>query len=584
MREPSNEIPTLPLTAVPVPISNLHQSTLPELVVSIPSPLQPDEPPTPADPVNPFDHPEFLSSFPPWIRQMFRIHHFPSLRFHPLLWNHQVAFFCGGYHYRYGTIYVTVKSALWQLAEYGGTAPSTLTSSSPTRSRLSAILSVLYYIQGVRQAYNVPNPSQISIVCDDEAVLNRVERIVTNGKVPATSNHYDLYSHILSLYKSLGINDCTFYAATITKNNQGLEGEPKYIMYHLRKKAATLHHDMLRPLQPPALSETSPVTFSIAGDSVHDKHDFLTHCACTSPALSAYLCHKYNWTSSLPNSIDWHPHGRALINLTYESRVRLTKFIYDWLPTNVHQHRIDPSIPEHCIGCGELETASHILWCPTREVLREEIKDDIETFLKGSNPEISKLILAGLFEWSNPENIPPISPDTPKRFRPAALAQTKLGWNQLWYGRLCTQWGDLVSADRIKRGKGLHPDVWAQFLNRRIWRGVEKLWDARNKAQHKADEEDPSTTSRLKAQIKALYLAAQALPAADQLPFSVPIADILQLSRTQQQHWIEIHAQYISTQTKQAAIRAKKGVQDIRNFFTRKPPPSVHSSPDDKPP
>ena len=125
-------------------------------------------------------------------------------------------------------------------------------------------------------------------------------------------------------------------------------------------------------------------------------------------------------------------------------------------------------------------------------------------------------------------------------------------------------------------------------LIKQLWHGILGCWNIRCKLQHTADEMDPTTTSRLKAQIQAIYNHSHNLTAEDQLPFRIPIENILSLPTIQQRSWIANHQSYLNTKTKQAQQRSLMGVHDIRTYFQPKQPtPSQtqpNTSPDDKPP
>ena len=210
---------------------------------------------------------------------------------------------------------------------------------------------------------------------------------------------------------------------------------------------------LISPSETPITNTHNPVTLTITNQAIHRNRETMVTHAAASPDVRQHMNTKYNWTKNECDSIDWQPHGRALTNLPYHNRVNITKFIHGWIATNDRMNYYDPTIPTTCEACGEhTETNQHFLWCPNRarQTHRTALKMQFHKWLTlHMDEDMAHLLLEGLFEWST-------KPSTlPKDITPTALQavkdQEKIGWNQLWYGRLSSHWGATQAERRRKR-------------------------------------------------------------------------------------------------------------------------------------
>jgi hypothetical protein len=304
--------------------------------------------------------------------------------------------------------------------------------------------------------------------------------------------------------------------------------------------------------------------------------------------MRTYCNKKFNWKKDECNWIDWNPLGRALTNLNFKQRINITKFIHGWLGVNKRCHDYDDSVPIACGSCGHhCETQTHFLWCEStpRIAHRISLQRSLSAWLdRRTDPVVADLLMTGLFQWAKDPTLIKLPPILSPEIAAAVKEQTAIGWDQLWFGRLSSRWSDIHATRRtdlhLESGAplGQESELWVQQFIKFVWIGVLTMWKTRNDYQHEADKNDPTTTTRLKHQIDALYLAADLLPAVDRIPFQQPKEKILRLTIEHQKNWIEIHQEFFHHQNKRAAIQAQLGVQGIRSYFTSLP------STDDKPP
>lgn len=361
-------------------------------------------------------------------------------------------------------------------------------------------------------------------------------------------------------------------------------------------RAMNEHNDFLNPHECPPTTASNSVSLRLGETIIHKDLEFHVRAAASSPELRAYMARKYHWDDWLCDCIDWFPHGRALANCAYSKRVTITKFIHGWLPINKRLHEYDKSVPTKCATCNEpVESQQHFLYCncDSRHAHRTLLRSNLEEWVgRKAPPAMKEILLKGLFEWAE-SNRAILPPNIDNATRSAAMEQEKIGWHQLWRGRLSTKWGDIFAQHRTEVHKrsgdsttlGISAEEWTRQFIKRVWTGVLEMWEIRNTAQHNQDMADSTTTARLASQIKSIFDASKQLSADAQAPFQTPMDQILKLPLAAQKNWITIHQSFIKQLSKRTANNATANTRDIRSYFPVKlPPTSTATSHDDKPP
>jgi hypothetical protein len=119
-------------------------------------------------------------------------------------------FTCYGYHYRFGSTAVVVHSGDTIYATFSGTAPSSIVSSSSTRSHLSAILSGYLYVQCMIECFSWPCPAYLFMHIADDNIATRLNRFLQDQILPYNANHYDLYQAIMETVETYELMDTIF--------------------------------------------------------------------------------------------------------------------------------------------------------------------------------------------------------------------------------------------------------------------------------------------------------------------------------------------------------------------------------------
>jgi hypothetical protein len=80
-------------------------------------------------------------------------------------------------------------------------------------------------------------------------------------------------------------------------------------------------------------------------------------------------------------------------------------------------------------------------------------------------------------EWNGPEE--PIQQQIRSAFK---KAQTKIGWDQFFHGRIVTAWRKPIGMyDKIRQpGKSFTPDQWMRTVIKELWEFSIAIWKQRN--------------------------------------------------------------------------------------------------------
>jgi hypothetical protein len=136
-----------------------------------------------------------------------------------------------------------------------------------------------------------------------------------------------------------------------------------------------------------------------------------------------------------------------------------------------------------------------------------------------TRPYLQDLLLIAIEAWFNDEDadfspIPPI-------YSTLILQQTRIGWRQLFNGRISTEWARLQ--DEYLPDQGLHTKkktglLWATQLLTSIWEGWNLVWTIRNEVIHGHDQASRHRIQRqeVEHEIKAIYDEREHLLPADQ--------------------------------------------------------------------
>jgi hypothetical protein len=156
-----------------------------------------------------------------------------------------------------------------------------------------------------------------------------------------------------------------------------------------------------------------------------------------------FLCKKHQWDEQAFNDIAWEAHRRALNQLQHKKTI-LIKYVNGIAPVGKMVNRYDKKYAINCQSCeAAIETQDHLITCinPKREAWRQNLLNNIKTVMDTykAPQEMKILIVRGIKQammeptTEGPNNIPP-------ELTSVAIAQGKIGWNQLLKGRISKEW------------------------------------------------------------------------------------------------------------------------------------------------
>ena len=280
---------------------------------------------------------------------------------------------------------------------------------------------------------------------------------------------YDLWQESMSLIDKLQTTVTTMHVKAhqddLLKKDFGGVGPMKRDAHYniIVDKIAEIKRETLQICSNTIPAPSIKAAITIRGNIVtsntirHIEHEL------TGKPLIAYLIRQNKWTEPTFHTIDWDAHNRYLTKLPYLKTIKVVKYIHNWQNTTGAQkelfdkHRDEPEHQQHeymCpMKCGCHETAQHFLRC-------EKINSSAETsrVLKSlrkwfananTNQVLTTTLMHCIREWlqfGNEPNTNDLDISNERNYQTimqAIEAQSEIGWDQFFKGRIALQWGDI---------------------------------------------------------------------------------------------------------------------------------------------
>jgi hypothetical protein len=272
--------------------------------------------------------------------------------------------------------------------------------------------------------------------------------------------------------------------------------------------------------------------------------------------------------------IDWSAHETA-IRRNLPRRVHLTKLIHDILPTNDNVGKWKENRSEKCPSCPHpSEDRDHVLRCPhpARQAWRLTFLQSIRKTCDKlqTRPNLRDILLIGLESWFTES--PADYDKFPSTYSTLIYQQSRIGWRQVFNGRISTEWARLQ--DEYLLSEGLHNNknsgsLWAATILTSIWDEWHLVWTVRNGVIHGHDQASRQRTQRSEAEteIRAIYDARDLLLPADRDHLYDDVQTHLEHSTTSLQNWLNTYRGMFTVSIETAKRRALAGVRSIRSYF-----------------
>jgi len=182
----------------------------------------------------------------------------------------------------------------------------------------------------------------------------------------------------------------------------------------------------------------------------------------------------------------------------------------------------------------------------------------------GMHPCILTVIWLGLATTRYHTPYPNVHHDVPTLLQRPLVQQSRLGWNQLYQGRLTTSWAQAI--DELHPNLKLTGEQVMTLITKTIWTFILETWKTRNNHLHQ-NADDLNLPNYHQAAIH-LYEQQHLLPLAAQIAlYRQPLESILEQPAPRLQKWTQRGLSYFNQQLKAAKTQARLHTPDIRTFF-----------------
>jgi len=140
------------------------------------------------------------------------------------------------------------------------------------------------------------------------------------------------------------------------------------------------------------------------------------------------------------------------------------------------------------------------------------------------HPALITALWLGLLAVQTQTLYPNIINDVPPEIAKAIHSQTKIGWTQLYYGRLSKEWATAI--DDLHPALALSGQKLATILIQTIWQHILETWTLRN--QHLHDNQGQLSLPDYQQEVQTMYdTQHQLAPAMQTAVFTRPIEQLL---------------------------------------------------------
>ncbi len=290
--------------------------------------------------------------------------------------------------------------------------------------------------------------------------------------------------------------------------------------------------------------------------------------AAAAPAYWEYLCKRYTWTHSDITHIQWRTIKTLINSFPCNDQRRLVLFTHDKLA--LRASKFHPHLGSQlCPSCQrEPEDRWHFLECqhPERRRLFSNLKNSLTVLTNkfALHPVIFTTFWLGLLTIRNDTPYPVISQELPPPLRATVTAQSRLGWDQLYHGRLSHLWE--ITIEKLNPHLKVSGRYIVIQLIKTIWAYILAIWKVRN--HHLYQDNGRLSLPNYQQAVRNIYETRHQLPPeVQEALFHRPLEQMLEQSPAFLRSWIERSQRYIKQQLKAAQQRAKLKTQDIRSFF-----------------
>ena len=462
-----------------------------------------------------------------------------------------------------------------------GLAPGPVEDMHSGRAEAFGILAALIFLQHYMSCYPpVPDTTTLTCYCDNLGVITNVNSYrddVISRPNETTNDDRDLIIAISELADRCQPMELQFM---YVKGHQDTKADRPLTIPEIHNVTCDkLAKDYVKSttylstsLATPEFEAAQP-HLQIAGKNICRQVIAALREQTASPEYDQYLCDKFNWTKEEVNQIHWETLKYAIRNTPHNDQRRIILFINGKLPLRASKAHPHPG-SQLCPSCQRVaEDNAHFLECDNvhRRRLFEKLHHDITALATKYtlHPALTTAIWLGLLTVRTRTPYPNIISEVPTKIAKAITSQTKIGWTQIYYGRLSKDW--ITAIDDLHPALALSGQKIATILTQTIWQHILATWILRN--QHLHDNQGQLSLPDYRQAVQTMYETRNQLPpATQQAIFSRPIEQLLDQTPAYLRNWITRSTKYIKQQMRAAKKRAKLQTPDIRTFFRPRTP------------
>jgi len=457
-----------------------------------------------------------------------------------------------------------------------GLAPGPFDDIHSGRAEAFGLLAALIFIQQYLSYYPpLELDTTIKCYCDNSGVITNLTNLQREMHIrpnDTTNNDMDLYLEIIANARACPHTTFPFIHVKghqDTKRNHQLTTPEQHNVDCDRR--AKLH---VQQQQPSSTLYKTP-DFAVARPHLRIKgkiicRDFfptLRQNAAT-PEYWEYLKKRFQWTHADAATIHWKSLQTALESFQRNDQRCLILFIHGKLPlrtSKFHPH----AGSQLCPSCQrEPEDRRHFLACthPAKRRLFDTLKTQLAALSTKYqlHPSILTAFWLGLRAARHDTRYPDSANDLPIELQQATRYQTRLGWDQLYYGRMTQHW--ISAIDQLNPHLTVHTHQILAQLIKTVWNYVLEVWQLRNLHLH--NDAGHLSLPDYRQAVRTIYeTRSQLPPTAQEALFHIPLETLLEQTPAFLRVWIERSQRYVQQQLKAAKTRAKLNTQDIRLFF-----------------
>jgi hypothetical protein len=388
------------------------------------------------------------------------------------------------------------------------------------RTEALGILAGLYLYKRMQKYLQVKDIAmdynEITLICDNESVItniNKIKKYKMNQKIMYTADA-DVFLEIQQCLKDIDKQVIFKHV----KGHQDKQSLPLTYLAFMNCEADNLATRSLETRQVPTYETSSyKATLFIEKLPIFSEHNKNIKETYHAIRYKKHLSDSYGWNEHIINKIWWEPLDKALNRLPEGNKTSLHKFIHKRLPCNRRENIYYPYLSDSCKLCSDItECQFHVIRCQNcairieaREKFIKNLKYKLEQDRTGTTT--TNVLVYYIQSWLKNEplvELRNIAPEASSTLYQAVLDQHRLGWDQIFCGRMSIEWKNAYEED-LKNvnigGSKSTSTKWGTSIVLMAYDLFLQCWNIRNELEYDKEDEESETSSKKKLIRKIIW-------------------------------------------------------------------------------